>query len=61
MHRLIRATCAIAAEDIGKTRAKRITAMAQKRFEELCRENAADPKALHGAHLCPDLSGDRRL
>ena len=46
MHRLIRATCAIAAEDIGKTRAKRITAMAQKRFEELCRENAADPKAL---------------
>lgn len=46
MHRLIKATCVIAAEEIGKERAERITAKAQKRYEELCRENASDPKAL---------------
>ena len=46
MHRLIKATCAIAAEDIGKARAARIAAKAQKRYEELCRENTADSKAL---------------
>ena len=39
MHRLIKATCAIAAEEIGKARAARIAARAQKRYEELCREN----------------------
>jgi hypothetical protein len=46
MHRLIKATCAIAAEDIGKARAERIAAKAQKRYEELCWENASDSKAL---------------
>ena len=46
MHRLIKATCAIAAEDVGKARAARIAAKAQKRYEELCRENASDSKAL---------------
>ncbi len=46
MHRLIKATCAIAAEDIGNARAERIAAKAQKRYEELCRENASDSKAL---------------
>ncbi len=46
MHRLIKATCAIAAEDIGKARAERIAAKAQKRYEILCRENAADSKPL---------------
>ena len=46
MHRLIKATCMIAAEDIGKARAERIAAKAQKRYEELCRENTADSKTL---------------
>ena len=46
MHRLIKATCMIAAEDIGNARAECIAAKAQKRYEELCRENASDPKAL---------------
>ncbi|MGX8719961.1 MAG: hypothetical protein ACSW79_02615, partial [Eubacteriales bacterium] len=46
MHRLIKATCAIAAEEIGKARAACIAAKAQKRYEELCRENASDSKAL---------------
>ena len=46
MHRLIKATCMIAAEDIGKVRAERIAAKAQKRYEELCWENASDSKAL---------------
>ena len=46
MHRLIRSTCTIAAEEIGQARAARIAEKAQKRYEALCRENAADPKAL---------------
>lgn len=46
MNRLIRTTCAIAAEDIGRERARRIAAMAQKRYEALCAENASDSKAL---------------
>ncbi len=46
MHRLIRSTCAIAAEEIGERRAARIAAKAQKRYEELCRENTSDSKAL---------------
>ena len=61
MHRLIKATCAIAAEDIGKVRAERIAAKAQKRYEKLCRENASDSKALR-AHTytlkCLSTSGD---
>ena len=46
MHRLIKATCAIAAEEIGNARAERIAAKAQKRYEEICRENVSDSKAL---------------
>ena len=46
MQRLIRAVCAIAAEDIGKESAERIAEAAQKRYEELCKENSGDSKAL---------------
>ena len=46
MQRLIKSTCKIVAEEIGKERAGRIAAKAQRRFEELCQENAADTKAL---------------
>ena len=46
MNRLIRTTCAIAAEDIGQERARRIAATAQRRYEKLCAENASDSKAL---------------
>ena len=51
MHRLIKATCAIAAEEIGDARAGRIAAKAQKRYAELCRENVSDPKAPFGRCL----------
>jgi len=59
MHRLIKATCAIAAEEIGREQAERIAAKAQKRFEELCRENAADSKALRAhtyARIYPGIA-----
>lgn len=46
MKRLIRSTCTIAAQEIGRDRAGRIAAKAQKRYVELCHENASDPKAL---------------
>lgn len=46
MHRLIRQSCNIVAEDIGKQKADRIAEAAQKRYKELCRENASDSKAL---------------
>ena len=46
MNRLIRTTCAIAAEDIGRERASRVAARAQKRYEALCSENALDSRAL---------------
>ena len=46
MNRLIRTTCAIAAEDIGQERARRIAEKAQRRYEALCAENASDSKAL---------------
>ena len=46
IHRLIKKTCSIAAEDIGMQKANRIAEVAQKRYEELCRENASDSKAL---------------
>lgn len=46
MNRLIRTTCAIAAEDIGRECARRIAATAQKRYEALCVENASDSRAL---------------
>lgn len=46
MHRLIKAVCAIAAEEIGMEKAGRIAAAAQKRYEELCTENVSDSKAL---------------
>ncbi len=46
MNRLIRTTCAIAVEDIGRERARLIAATAQKRYEALCAENASDSKAL---------------
>ncbi len=46
MNRLIRTTCAIAAEDIGRERACRVAARAQIRYEALCAENASDSRAL---------------
>ena len=46
MQRLIKATCAIAAEEIGKEKSHRIAAAAQKRYEELLEENKYDSKAL---------------
>ncbi len=46
MNRLIRSACVIAAEEIGQARAERIAEKAQKRYEELCAENASDSKAL---------------
>ncbi len=46
MHRLIKTTCAIAAEEIGKHKASRIAEAAQKRYEELLAENADDSNAL---------------
>lgn len=46
MNRLIRTTCAIAAEDIGRESVHRVRSMAQKRYEALCAENAMDSKAL---------------
>jgi len=46
MHRLIRTTCFIAAEEIGREEADKIAEKAQKRYEELLRENAGDSKAL---------------
>ena len=46
MQRLIKTTCAIAAEDIGRGRARDIAEKAQRRYQELCLENASDSKAL---------------
>ena len=46
MQKLIKATCKIAAGEIGWERAGRIAVKAQKRYEKLCLENASDPKAL---------------
>ncbi len=46
MQRLIRTSCAIAAEDLGKEKAEKIAEAAQRRYEELLNENAGDSKAL---------------
>ena len=46
MQRLIKSTCRIAAEDIGRDRARRLAVKAQRRYEKLRHENASDPKAL---------------
>lgn len=46
MQRLIKTTCAIAAEDLGKEKAEKIAEAAQRRYEELLNENAGDCKAL---------------
>lgn len=46
MHRLIKSACSIASEEIGQESAARIAAKAQKRYEELCLENASDSKDL---------------
>jgi len=46
MNRLIRTTCAIAAEDIGRKRSGRVAARAQQRYEALRAENASDSRAL---------------
>ena len=46
MQRLIKSTCRIAAEDIGRDRARCIAVKAQRRYQELCLENTSDPKAL---------------
>ena len=47
MQKLIKTTCAIAAEEIGKERAGHIAVKAQKRYQELCLET--------------NLSGHRRV
>ena len=62
MNRLIRTTCAIAAEDIGRERAGRIAVMAQRRYEKLCTENASDSipsGASIRASRCMRRSGQR--
>ena len=46
MQKLIKTTCKIAAEDIGRERAKHIAEKAQRRYEKLCLENTSDPRAL---------------
>ena len=46
MQKLIKTTCKIAAEEIGEERAGHIAEKAQRRYQELCLENASDPKAL---------------
>ena len=48
MHRLIKATCAVAAEEAGKARAGRIAALAQKRFKEVC--GYGKPVTAHTSH-----------
>jgi len=51
MQRLIKATCAIAAEEIGIEKGYKIACAAQKRYEELLAENKYDSKALR-AYTC---------
>ena len=46
MQKLIKITCKIAVEDIGKERAGHIAEIAQIHYQELCLENTSDPKAL---------------
>ena len=46
LHRLIRAVRALLEEDLRRERADRIAREAQRRYEALCAENAADSKAL---------------
>ena len=46
MQRLIKTTCVIAAEELGKEQAEKIAEAAQSRYEELLIENAGDSKAL---------------
>ena len=46
MQRLIKASCAIAAKELGKEKTETIAKAAQKRYEELLIENASDSKAL---------------
>ncbi len=46
MQKLIKTSCAIAAEEIGKEKADRIAEAAQTRYEELLAENKSDSKAL---------------
>jgi len=46
MQRLIKATCAIAAEEIGEEKSRKIAVAAQRRYEELLEENKDDSKPL---------------
>lgn len=46
MHSLIKGTCAITQEELGRGQADRIAQKAQKRYEELLEENRSDSKAL---------------
>ena len=46
VQQLIKDTCAIAAEDLGKAKADQIAQAAQTRFKALCTENASDSKEL---------------
>lgn len=46
MHRLIKTSCAVAAEELGNEKASKIAETAQKRYEQLLAENTGDSKAL---------------
>ncbi len=46
VQQLIKETCAIVSEDLGKAKADQIAQAAQTRFEALCTENASDSKEL---------------
>ena len=46
MNRMIKAACAIAAEEIGREKADRTARSAQRLYEELLKENADDSRAL---------------
>ena len=51
---LLKGTCRIAAEELGKETASRIAVAAQLRLEQLLRENADEPKALK-KHTVPRI------
>ena len=46
VQRLIKETCKIVSEDVGKVKAAQIARSAQKRYEALCAENSSDSKEL---------------
>ena len=46
VQRLIKETCKIVSEDVGKVKAAQIARSAQNRYEALCAENSSDSKEL---------------